>query len=105
MWSIPHAISFLYAAISVLAHVMNWFAGLLEECEKLQHPLLMSKMRTLCKLSKKQVQVLENAYRTNLYPDYSLKMNLSEELNLEWGKVNKWFIDRRFREKKRSGKR
>ena len=54
------------------------------------------------KFSPKQLQVLENTYYSNSWPNSSMIAKLSEEFNATTTKIQRWFINKRYGEKKLS---
>ena len=56
-------------------------------------------LKTRLRLTEKQLEVLENIYASNQYPNSSLIKELCKELNLEWDTVNMWFRNSRVRSK------
>ena len=69
-------------------------------CPKPELSSISYKRRIVRRLTKHELQVLENAYRSNPYPNYATKENISKQLTVDLVKINAWFVSRRQKEKR-----
>ena len=62
-------------------------------------------MNTLsnAKFPKEQLEIIEDAYETNPYPNREEKQRLAANLGIEFSELSNWFFSRRRKESRRSG--
>ena len=78
---------------------------MLREISEKQQTGLTHNCKSQFSLSRKQVAVLKKAYNNNPLPNHSITLKLAEELNVDWEKVNRYFSNKRHRERKKQFKK